>query len=171
MNADNTAFVISDAVKQEIDHWCSKYPVEHRQSALIPALLLVQKQNDAWLSEAAMDALAAYLKIPNVAVYEVATFYDLYHLSPIGQHKISVCHNIACFLRGSADILTCLEKKLGIRVNETTSDGVFTLKAVECLGACGGAPMCQVDDQIYYEHMTTEKTIALVDRLAEDKPS
>jgi NADH-quinone oxidoreductase subunit E len=159
-------FVISDPVKQEIDRWCLKYPKEHKRSVVVPALLFVQKQNNGWLSDAAMEALATYLDLPPIMVYEVATFYDMYNLTPIGKHKISVCVNVSCFLSGSDAIVDCLKKRLGVGLNETTKDGLFTLRGVECMAACGGAPMCQIDDEAYHEHLTPEKMLALVDQLA-----
>jgi len=164
-------FIISDAVKQEIDRWCLKYPKENKRSVVIPALLFVQKQNNGWLSDAAMEALSTYLDLPPIMIYEVATFYDMYNLSPIGKHKISVCVNVSCFLNGSDAIVDCLKKRLGIGLDETTPDGLFTLKGVECMAACGGAPMCQIDDEAYHEYLTPEKMLALVDQLAGESAS
>ena len=161
----NEQFVIDETVKKEIDHWLAKYPSEQKRSASIPALLFVQKQNGGWLSKAAMNAVADYLDLPRIAVYEVATFYDMYNLEPIGKHKISVCTNISCFLMGSDAIVTCLKKRLGIDVGETTPDGLFTLRKVECMAACGGAPMCQIDDKEYHEKLTPEKILAIIDKL------
>lgn len=115
-----------------------------------------------------MNALADYLKLPRMWVYEVATFYDMYNLKPIGRHKISICQNISCFLRGSDEIVACVKKRLGISFNETTADGVFTLKSVECMAACGGAPMCQIDDQEYHEHLTPEKIIIIINKLEKE---
>lgn len=160
-------FELSTKTKQEIDHWLTKYPADQRRSAVVASLLAAQAQNNGFLSDAAMNAVADYLKIPRIEAYEVATFYDMYNLKPIGKHKISVCTNISCMLRGSDEIVHCLEKRLGIRLNETTSDGQFTLREVECLAACGGAPVCQVDDQEYIENLTPEKIERLVDKLSE----
>ena len=164
-------FIINDAVKKEIDHWLLKYPPDQKRSAVVPALLLAQKQNGGWLSESAMNAVADYLEIPHIAVYEVATFYDLYNLQPMGKHKISICTNVSCLLMGCDEIIACLRERLGIGFGETTADGKFTLKEVECMAACGGAPMCQVDDEAYYENLTPEKMIAIIDRLAEETPT
>lgn len=158
-------FVISDENKKKIDHWLTKYPPEQKRSVVVPALLFVQEQNSGWLSESAMNALADYLSLPRIAVYEVATFYDMYELKPIGKNKISVCTNLSCMLRGSDEIVASLKKRLGIDLGETTSDRKFTLREVECMAACGGAPICQVNDREYYENLTPEKMLAIVDRL------
>ena len=112
-----TLFHINDDVKQEIDRWLTKYPADQKRSALLPALLKVQAQNEGWLSEAAMDAVADYLGLARIEVYEVATFYDLFELKPIGKHKISVCTNLPCMLRGSDDIVACLKKRLGKKIS------------------------------------------------------
>lgn len=165
MNEESEQFILSGAVKKEIDRWLAKYPVDQKRSTVVPALLFVQKQNKGWLSNAAMNALADYLGLPRIWIYEVATFYDMYNLNPIGRHKISICQNVSCFLRGSDEIVTCVKKHLDIGFNETTIDGLFTLKSVECMAACGGAPMCQIDDREYYENLTPEKMIAIIDRL------
>ncbi len=164
--ADNTEpFVISDTVRKEIERWLAKYPPEQRRSAVVSALLLVQEQNDGWLSNAAMDAVADYLDIPKIAVYEVVTFYDMYDLKPRGKYKINVCTNVSCMLRGSSEILDFLKKRLDIEVGETTSDGKFTLRESECLAACGGAPMCQINDQHFYENLTPKKIQTIIDQL------
>ena len=159
-------FMISESVKADIDRWLKKYPPDQKQSAIVIALLLVQKQNDGWLSRAAMDAVAEYLEVPNIVAYEAATFYDMYNLAPIGRHKIGVCTNVPCMLRGSDEIVACLKQRLSVDFGETTKDGLFTLKEVECMGACAGAPMCQINDQEYHEHLTTEKMLAIVESLA-----
>jgi NADH-quinone oxidoreductase subunit E len=169
MRATSETFMISEANKKEIDHWLTKYPKEQKRSAVIAALLLVQKQNGGWLSDAAMNAVADYLQLPHIAVYEVATFYDMYHLQPIGKHKISICTNVSCMLMGSDKIVACAKQRLGIGFGETTSNGLFTLQEMECMAACGGAPMCQVDDEKYYENLTEEKMLALLDELANNK--
>ena len=112
-----------------------------------------------------MNAVADYLKIPHIEAYEVATFYDMYNLKPIGKHKICVCTNISCMLRGSDKIIDYLKNRLKIDVNETTADGKFTLREVECLAACCGAPMCQIDDKKYHENLTPEKMGEILDEL------
>ncbi len=160
-----TKFEISEQNKKEIDHWLTKYPADQRRSAVVKALLLVQAQNGGHLSEEAMNSAADYLRIPRVEAYEVATFYDQYNLKPIGKHKISVCTNISCMLRGSEEIMMRLKERLGVGPGETTADGQFTIHEVECMAACGGAPMCQVDDKNYYENLTPEKIDQLIDQL------
>lgn len=148
--------LLSAPTRAEIDREIAKYPPERKQSAVMAALRIVQEQNGGWLTNELMDAIAAYLEMPPIAVYEVATFYTMYDLKPVGRHKISVCTNISCLLCGSDGIMRHLQDKLGIKVGETTPGGKFTLKEVECLAACGGAPMMMVD-RTYYEHLTSEK--------------
>ena len=160
-----TTFELSQETKKQIDHWLTKYPADQRRSAVVAALLEVQKQNGGHLTDDAMNAVADYLKIPHIEAYEVATFYDMYNLKPIGKHKIAVCTNISCMLRGADDIVDHLKKRLKINVNETTPDGKFTLREVECMAACCGAPMCQVDDQEYIENLTIEKIDHVLNKL------
>lgn len=143
-------------LREQIDLWIAKYPHGQAQSALIPSLHLLQEANDGWLSKPVMNALADYLAIPAISVYEVATFYTMFELSPVGRHKISVCTNISCMLCGSEGVMNHIQDKLNIKPGETTEDGRFTLKEVECLGACVGAPMMLVDKQ-YHELLTPEK--------------
>jgi len=163
-----STFVISDSNKAKIDHWLVKYPPEQKRSAVVPALLYIQEQNDGWLSEAAMDAVAEYLGLPRIMIYEVATFYDMFELKPIGKHKINICTNLSCMLRGCDEIILCLRRRLGIGLGETTKDRQFTLRESECLAACGGAPMCQVNDREYHENLTPEKMLTIIDRLEQE---
>lgn len=139
----------------KIDLEVAKYPPEHKQSAVIAALHIAQDEH-GWLSVPLMDYVADLLGMRPIQVYEVASFYSMYDLKPVGRHKISVCTNISCLLRGSDDIVAHLKGRLGIGFGETTADGRFTLKEVECLAACGGAPMCQVG-KTYYENLTPER--------------
>ncbi|MFW0079145.1 MAG: NADH-quinone oxidoreductase subunit NuoE [Coxiella endosymbiont of Haemaphysalis qinghaiensis] len=162
---NSSSFFISKEVEKEINCWLAKYPSNQKRSAIVPALLFVQKQNGGWLSESAMNAVADYLELPRVWAYEVATFYDMYNLKPIGKYKIGICQNVSCFLRGSDEIVICVKKRLGIDFNETTPDGLFTLKSIECMAACGGAPICQIDDREYYENLTPEKILSIIDKL------
>jgi NADH-quinone oxidoreductase subunit E len=148
--------LLSDASLKEIDVWVAKYPADKKQSAVMSALRIVQDQNRGYLTEDLMDAIAEYLDMRPIAVYEVATFYSMYELEPVGKHKICVCTNISCMLCGSDKIVSHLTSKLGIKLGETTNDGRFTLKEVECLGACVNAPMFQIGDT-YYENLTEEK--------------
>ena len=152
-------------LRQQIDTWVAKYPVGQSQSAVIPALHLLQDANDGWLSKPLMDALAVYLDMPFISVYEVATFYTMYELEPTGKNKISVCTNISCMLCGSEEIVDHLKMRLGIGFGETTADGQVTLKEVECLGACCGAPMLQLNRD-YHEKLTIEKVDSLLDGLS-----
>ena len=143
-------------IREQIDQWLLRYPPEQRRSGVFEALRLVQERNGGSLTVDLMNAVADYLGIPHIAVYEVATFYSLYFLQPVGKHIVDICTNISCALNGAEEILAHCKKRLGIDLNETTADGKFTLREVECLGACVGAPACQVGKK-YYENLTTEK--------------
>lgn len=148
--------LLTDASLKEIDVWINKYPADKKQSAVMSALRIAQDQNRGFLTEDLMDAVAEYLDMRPIAVYEVATFYSMYEMEPVGKHKICVCTNISCMLLGSDTVVDHLSKKLGINLGETTTDGRFTLKEVECLGACVNAPVIQIGDK-YYENLTEEK--------------
>jgi NADH-quinone oxidoreductase subunit E len=152
----NKMDLITRENQAEIDQWVAKYPAENKRSAVMAALRIVQDQNGGYLTSDLIDAVAEYLDMPSIAVYEVASFYSMYELEPVGRHKICLCTNVSCMLCGSDDILAYLQKKLGIGFGETTQDGRFTLKEVECLGACGGAPMMQIHNK-YYENLTPER--------------
>lgn len=162
---ETTPFEISKENQTHIDHWLKKYPPEQKRSAVVAALLMVQTQNGGWLSDAAMNAVAAYLGLAPIEVYEVATFYDMFELAPVGKNLIRVCTNVSCQLRGSDDIVAAFKKRLGVGLGETTQDGQFTLREAECMAACVGAPMCQVNDKHYHENLTPEKVNALVDAI------
>ncbi len=151
-------------VRAEIDKWMAKYPGEWKQSAVMAALRLVQDDNGGYLTEELMDQVAAYLDMPPIAVYEVATFYSMYELKPVGRHKVCVCTNVSCMINGSDRIVEHMQKRLGIRLGETSEDGRITLKEVECLGACGGAPMFQIGKK-YYENLTPELIDSILDGL------
>ncbi len=144
--------MLSQESRAKIDQEIAKYPPEHKQSAVMAALAVAQEEH-GWLSVPLMDHVAELLGMRPIQVYEVATFYSMYDLKPVGRHKISVCTNISCLLRGSDDIVAHLKKTLGIDFGETSADGRFTLKEVECLAACGGAPMFMID-KTYYENLT-----------------
>lgn len=146
----------------EIDQWIAKYPPERKQSAVMRALMLVQEQY-GYLTEELMDDVAEYLNMPAIAVYEVASFYSMYEHQPIGRHLLNVCTNISCKLRDSQMVVEHLEKRLAIKLGETTSDGRFTLRSVECLGACVNAPMMQINKD-YHEHLTPEKIDELLEQ-------
>ncbi|CAK0751413.1 NADH:quinone oxidoreductase subunit E [Gammaproteobacteria bacterium] len=158
------AVTLSAPVREEIDRWITKYPPDRKQSAVMAALRVVQDDNGGWLSRAHLEAVARYLDIPPIAVYEVATFYSMYDLEPVGRHKVCVCTNISCMLRGSDEVMAHLSQRLGIKPGETTADGRFTLREVECLGACVGAPMMQIGRQ-YHENLTSERIDRILDNL------
>jgi NADH-quinone oxidoreductase subunit E len=155
--------ILSSHVREEIDHWLTKFPPDRRRSAVIAALHAVQHEH-GHLSQEAMDAVAAYLGIPAIQVYEAATFYSMFETKPTGRHHISVCTNISCMLCGGESILAHVERRLGIKVGESTPDGRFFLKKEEeCLAACNGAPMMMVN-HVYFENLTPET----VDRILDD---
>ncbi len=156
--------LFSPDIRAEMDHWIAKYPADWKQSACMAALRVVQDANGGWLTEALMDDVAAYLDMPPIAVYEVATFYSMYELKPVGRHKICVCTNVSCMVCGSENIVDHLEDKLGVKLGETTEDGRYTLKEVECLGACGGAPMMQIGRK-YYENLTPDLIDSILSEL------
>jgi NADH-quinone oxidoreductase subunit E len=156
---------LSAHVREEIDRWTAKFPAERKRSAVISALHAAQHENQGFLSPAIMDAVAAYLGLPPIQVYEVATFYSMFETRPVGRHHISVCTNISCLLRGSDQVVAQVEKKLGIKTGESTPDGRIYLKCEEeCLAACTGAPMMMVD-HVYHEHLTPEKVERILDDL------
>jgi len=156
---------LSAHVIEEIDHWLAKYPPEQRRSAVLGALRAAQHENNGYLTVDIMDAVAEYLGLAKIEVYEAGSFYSMFELKQVGRHSISVCTNISCMLCGGEDILAHLENKLGIKVGETTLDGRVYLKPEEeCLAACCGAPMMMVDHQ-YYENLTTERVDEIVDGL------
>ena len=140
----------------------ARYPEGKQKSALIPLLHLAQEENNGWLSVEAMDHVAELLQIKPIEVYEVATFYSMYNLKPVGRYLFEVCHTGPCMVNGSDGIIDYIKEKLNIKVGETTGDGMFTLKTVECLGACGYAPMMQMG-KFYKEHLTKEKVDQIID--------
>ncbi|MFY7878731.1 MAG: NADH-quinone oxidoreductase subunit NuoE [Lacibacter sp.] len=151
----------SEAQLKQVDEMIAHYPEGKQKSALIPLLHFIQKENGGWLSAEAMDYAAQLLKITPIEVYEVATFYSMYNLQPVGKTVFEVCQTGPCMLRGSDDIVAYIFEQLGIRPGQTTADGLFTLKTVECLGACGYAPMMQLGPD-YREHLTKEKIDKLI---------
>lgn len=163
MSSVNESIIQGD-VKARIDRWVSHYPADQKQSAVMSALRIVQEVNGGHLTTELMDQVADYLDMTPIAVYEVATFYSMYEHEPVGKHKICLCTNISCMLRGSDEILEHLEKKLGVGVGEVTEDGKFSIKKVECLGACGGAPMMMIGKD-YYENLTEASVDEILDGL------
>jgi NADH-quinone oxidoreductase subunit E len=149
----------------QIDKEIAKYPAGKQHSAVMSALRIAQ-QEKGWLSNEVMDYIAQYLDMPAIAVYEVATFYNMYNLSPVGRHKITLCTNLSCTLMGALEIARHLEKKLGVSMGETSEDNRFTLQSGECMGACGDAPLCLVDNHRMESFLTTEKVDALLEDLA-----
>lgn len=154
--------VFSEDKLQKVQEIIARYPEGKQKSALIPVLHLAQEANNGWLSPEVMDYVASLLNIKPIEVYEVATFYSMYNLKPIGKYLFEVCQTGPCMLRGSDDIIAYIKEKLNIGVGETTADGMFTLKTVECLGACGYAPMMQMGKH-YKEHLTPEKVDAIIE--------
>ncbi len=146
---------VSPAGVKSIDDWIVKYPAEEKQSAVMSALTIVQEEN-GYLTSEAMDAVADYLGMSPISVYEVASFYTMYRLKPAGRHSIGICSSISCRLKGYTSVVNHLETRLGIKLGETTSDERFSMRAVECLGACVHAPMMQIDKD-YHEYLTPEK--------------
>lgn len=150
-----------------VQRMIKRYPEGKQKSALIPILHIAQAEFDGWLSPAVMDYVASLLNIQPIEVYEVASFYSMFNLKPVGKCMIEVCRTSSCWLLGAEDVIRHIEKKLNIKVGQTTTDGMFTLKTVECLGSCGTAPMMQVGAD-YYENLTLEKVDSLMDRFRSD---
>jgi NADH-quinone oxidoreductase subunit E len=143
----------------------SKYPTGRQKSAVLPLLDLAQRQNNGWLSVDAIEYVADYILEPYMRVYEVASFYSMFYLKPVGKNHIQVCGTTPCWLRGAADILKTCEDQIGIKCGSTSADGNFTISEVECLGACVNAPLIQINDD-YYENLTTEKIRSIIDDLS-----
>ena len=156
---------LSAHAREEIDGWVAKFPPDRKRSAVISALHVVQHENQGFLTAPLMDAVAAYLALPPILVYEVATFYSMFETKPCGRHHVSVCTNISCMLRGAQDVVEHVEKKLGIKTGESTPDGrIFLKREEECLAACTGAPMMMID-HIFHENLTPETIDRLLDEL------
>lgn len=160
----STDYTLSDATRARFDREVAKYPYELRQSAVMACLAIVQ-QEEGFVSRAAEDAVAAYLGMPAIAVYEVTTFYNMYNQRPVGKFKLSVCANLPCQLRDGQNALDHLCGKLGIEQGGTTADGLFTVQKSECLGACADSPVMLVNDRQMCSFMTTERLDELVDVL------
>lgn len=165
MSAATGTSVLSEHTRHEIDHWIAKFPPGKQRSALLAALRAAQHQNQGYLTTPLMDAVADYLGLPAIQVYEVATFYSMFETKPAGRLHVSVCTNIACMLCGSDKIVEHIEKRLGIKTGESTPDGKFFLKREEeCLAACNNAPMMMID-HVYYENLTPEKVDQVLESL------
>ena len=148
----------------KIEYELTKYPADRRQAAVMSALRIAQAEK-GWLSTETIAWVADYLGIPTIAAMEVATFYNMYELEPVGRHKITVCTNISCMLRDSDSIVDHLKQRLGIGFNETTADGRFTLKEGECMGTCGGAPLFHINNTRMCEFLTPEKVDEILEEL------
>lgn len=160
-----TATILSEHVREEIDHWVAKFPEGRQRSAVIGALHAVQHENGGYLTPELLDAVAQYLKLPAIQVYEVASFYSMFETRPVGRHSVSVCTNICCMLCGGEQILSYVEKKLGIAAGESTADGrIYLKKEEECLAACTGAPMMMVDHR-FHENLTPARVDEILDSL------
>jgi NADH-quinone oxidoreductase subunit E len=156
---------LSAETRAQIDRWIAKFPPGRQRSATIAALRAAQEQNHGFLTPELMNAVASYLNLASIQVYEVASFYSMFELHPCGRHHVSICTNISCMLRGAEDLVAHAEQKLGIRVGESTADGRILLKREEeCLAACTGAPMMMVD-HVFHEHLTPEKVDQVLDEL------
>ena len=155
------AVQFSEEKLNKVKEIIARYPEGKQKSALIPVLHLAQESFGGWLSSETMDYVASLLQITPIEVYEVATFYSMYNLKPVGKYLFEVCHTGPCMVSGSDNIIEYIKQKLGIEVGETTADGLFTLKTVECLGACGYAPMMQLG-KFYKEHLTREKVDQII---------
>jgi NADH-quinone oxidoreductase subunit E len=156
--------MLSPEAIAKIDYELTKYPADQRQAAVMSALRIVQTER-GWLSKESITEVAQYLGMPEIAAMEVATFYNMYDLSPVGKYKVTICTNISCMLRGSDEIVNHLQQKLGVGFNEITPDGKFCLKEGECMGCCGGAPLMHVNNTQMHEFLTTEKVDAILEEL------
>jgi NADH-quinone oxidoreductase subunit E len=156
---------LSAHVREEIDRWVEKFPPDRKRSAVISALHAAQHENKGFLTTDLMDAVAAYLGLAPIHVYEVASFYSMFETKPVGRHHVSVCTNISCMLRGSQEVVEQVEKKLGIKTGESTPDGrIYLKREEECLAACTGAPMMMVD-HVFHENLTPESIDKILDEL------
>jgi NADH-quinone oxidoreductase subunit E len=156
--------MLSPQAIEKIDYELTKYPADQRQAAVMSALRIVQTER-GWLSKESITEVAQYLQMPEIAAMEVASFYNMYDLAPVGKYKITVCTNISCMLRDSDEIVDHLKAKLGVGFNEITADGKFCLKEGECMGACGGAPLMLVNNHTMHEFLTPEKVDVILEEL------
>lgn len=157
--------VLSDHIRNEIDHWKRRFPEDRQRSAVIGALHAVQHENEGYLTAEYMNAVADYLELPTIQVYEVATFYSMFQTKPVGRHNVAICTNVSCMLRGADDIVAHVERKLGIKLGDSTDDGrIYLKKEEECLAACCGAPMMMVDHK-YHENLSKARVDEILDGL------
>jgi NADH-quinone oxidoreductase subunit E len=163
--ADSKVKLLTQATRHEIDEWVKKFPPGRQRSATISALRAAQEQNHGYLTADLMDAVAEYLNLPPVQVYEIASFYSMFETHPCGRHHVSICTNVSCMLNGAEALVAHVEKKLGIKENESTPDKrIFLKREEECLAACTGAPMAMVD-HVFHEYLTPEKLDKILDDL------
>jgi len=158
--------MLSAEALKKIDREIAKYPADQKQSAVMSALAIAQSEK-GWLATETMDFIADYLGMPSIAVYEVATFYNMYNLKPVGRYKLTVCTNLPCALSGGNQAADYIKQRLGIGFNETTADGLFTLKEGECMGACGDAPVLLVNNKRMCSFMTESQIDQLLEELGE----
>ena len=157
--------LLSEHVREEIEHWKARFPEDRQRSAVIGALHAVQHENEGYLTPELMDAVAEYLELSTIQVYEVATFYSMFQTKPVGRHNVAICTNVSCMLRGADDIVEHVEGKLGVKLGESTEDGrIYLKREEECLAACCGAPMMVVNHE-YYENLTREQVDEILDGL------
>ena len=163
--SNDTHQLLNEHTRGEIDAWLKKYPKDKKRSAVLAALREVQHQNEGFLTTELMDAVADYLDLPKIQVYEVATFYSMFETKPVARHNVAICTNISCMLMGSDSVVEYIERKLGIKVGESTPDGrIFLKPEEECLAACAAGPMMQVN-HVYHEKLTAEKIDEILDGL------
>ena len=156
---------LSAHAREEIDELLTHFPADQKKSALLGALNIVQHENNGYLTDELMELVAEYLDLAKIEVYEVASFYSMYELEPVARNNVAICTNICCMLMGSQSLVDHVEKKLGIKVGESTEDGrIYLKKEEECLAACAGGPMMQVN-HVYYENLTPEKVDEILDSL------
>ena len=164
-DATSKISLLTEHTRHEIDGWVSRFPEGKQRSAVLSALRFVQEQNNGFLTPDLMEAVAEYLSLPPIQVFEVASFYSMFETHPCGRHHVSVCTNISCMLNGSDEVVAYVEKKLGIKTGDSTADGrIFLKREEECLAACTGAPMMMVDHH-FYEHLTPESIDRVLDEL------
>ena len=157
------ARLLNEHTRHEIDEWIGRFPTGRHRSAVLSALRFTQEQNNGFLTPELMDGVAEYLRLQPIQVYEVASFYSMFETHPCGRHHVSICTNISCMLNGAEDLVAHCEKKLGIKLGESTPDGrIFLKKEEECLAACTGAPMMMVD-HVFHEYLTPEKVDKVLD--------
>ncbi len=157
-------FTFAEATLERATAIIGRYPKDRQASAVVPLLDLAQRQNGGWLSRAAIEYVAELLEMAPIRAHEIATFYSMFNLKPVGRHLIQVCRTTPCWLNGAADLTRACCEKLGVGLGENSEDGLFTLVEVECLGACANAPMAQIND-LYYEDLTPERLVEIIDRL------